>query len=231
MEGSKPPEGEGRVYAAAGNRPLIHLLSARTHRVLDIGCGTGGNAALTKSRFPHSEVYGVTHSVAEAEAAGQYMRHCWIADIEGQHPSDLADERFDTQIFSHVLEHLRDPADVLARFGKLLAAGGQILIAVPNVLSWRMRIRFLLGDFEYEAGGVLDDTHLRFFTYFTADRMLLSKAPELELASKTASGNVPLWLWRRHILPIGWSHKIDEWGCQRWPNLFGDQILIRAIKR
>ena len=134
-------------------------------------------------------------------------------------------------VFSHVLEHLQDPAAVLARFSRLLRSRGQVLIAVPNILSWRMRAQFLLGRFEYGSAGELDDTHLRFFTYFTADQYLLSKSPDLQVASKAASGSVPLWWLRRHFFPQVWNEYIDQWGCRHWPNLFGDQVIIKAVKR
>jgi hypothetical protein len=130
-----------------------------------------------------------------------------------------------------VLEHLRDPAAVLAHFTLLLRKDGEILIAVPNVLSWRNRLQFLGGDFEYESEGALDDTHLRFFTYFTADKFLLSKSPCLELAHKTVSGSVPLWWLRRYVFPRRLTEYFDRWGCRHLPNLFGGQVLIRAIKQ
>jgi hypothetical protein len=112
-----------------------------------------------------------------------------------------------------------------------LNSGGQVLIPVPNILSWRMRLQFLRGVFEYESAGELDDTHLRFCTYFTADQYLFSKSPDLEVTHKTASGSVPLWWLRRHVLPQAWSEHIDQCGCRHWPNLFGGQVLIMAVKR
>jgi len=199
--------------------------------VLDVGCGAGDNALIVNARYPTCQVYGITHSSAEAEIAGKVMAHCWVFDLEGDLPPDLADQTFDALIFSHVLEHLRDPAAVLTRFISLLREGGQVLIAVPNVLSWRMRMQFLFGRWEYESAGVLDDTHLRFFTYYTADQFLLSGAPNLSVLSKTATGSVPLWLLRRHLLPKSWCVRLDQWGCRHWPNLFGGQILIKAVKK
>ena len=220
-----------RVYSNQGNPPLIDLLGKDCNRLLDIGCGAGDNAALVKSIYPECEVFGITHSAVEAEHAKRYMTYCWVCDIEKEMPTDLAGKSFDALIFSHVMEHLRDPATVLAHFTSLLRSGGEILIAVPNVLFWRMRIQFLWGNFEYESAGVLDDTHLRFFTYFTADRYLLSKSPDLDLARKTASGSVPLWWLRRYVFPRRWIEFIDKWGCCYLPNLFGGQVLIRAVKQ
>jgi len=228
--GITPPVPD-RVYSNHGNSPLIDLLGTDCKRLLDIGCGAGDNAVLVKARHPKCDVFGITHSAAEAELAKEHMAQCWVFDIEKELPADLDHQSFDVLIFSHVLEHLRDPAVVLARFLQLLRRGGQVLIAVPNVLSWPMRYKFLLGYFEYESAGVLDDTHLRFFTYFTADQYLLSKSPDLKVSTKLASGSVPLWWLRRHVFPRRCSESIDQWGCRRWPNLFGGQVLIRAVKR
>ncbi|RUQ32306.1 MAG: class I SAM-dependent methyltransferase [Candidatus Competibacteraceae bacterium] len=219
-----------RIYANVGNLPLIDLLEGDVQRVLDIGCGAGDNAALIRARFPYAQISGVTVSPAEAEVARPLFDNCWLFDIEADLPPDLQQAQFDTLVFSHVLEHLREPALVLSRFMLLLQPGGQILIAVPNVLGWRQRIQFLAGRFEYESTGVLDDTHLRFFTYFTADRYLLADCPELQVIHKGATGSVLLWWLRRYVLPTSWSAAIDRLGCARWPNLFGGQVLIKAVK-
>jgi len=132
-------------------------------------------------------------------------------------------------IFSHVLEHLSNPNIVLSKFTSLLRVGGQVLIAVPNVLSWRMRLQFLFGRFEYESAGVLDDTHLRFFTYYTADQFLFSDTSNVKLQCKSVTGSVPLWVLRRHVFPKSWCDFIDRLGCRHWPNLFGEQIILRAV--
>lgn len=224
--------GPDRIYSNHGNGPLIDLLipCGEIKRVLDIGCGAGDNAILVKSKFPGCEIFGITRSAAEARRAERHMTRCWVFDIERELPGELVRETFDILIFSHVLEHLRDPDIVLNRFSRLLRKGGHVLIAVPNVLSWRMRIQFLLGRFEYESAGTLDDTHLRFFTYFTAAEYLLSKSQDLRVTYIGASGSVPLWWLRRHILPAKLARSIDSWGCRHWPNLFGGQVLIRAVK-
>ena len=231
LDGEKTLQVAERVYCNAGNPPLIDLLGKGCNNLLDIGCGAGDNAVLVKSVYSECKVFGVTQSIAEAALTQGRMVKCWVFDIERGLPNDLEDQLFDCLIFSHVLEHLRDPAEVLARFSRLLRKGGQVLIAVPNILSWRMRLQFLMGNFTYESAGVLDDTHLRFFTFFTADRYLLSRSPDLEVSCKTASGSVPLWWLRRHVFPQAWSERIDQWGCRHWPNLFGGQVLIKAVKR
>jgi 2-polyprenyl-3-methyl-5-hydroxy-6-metoxy-1,4-benzoquinol methylase len=221
--------GSDRVYGGNGNESLLNLMKSQPARILDVGCGSGDNAAIIKSRFPSSEIVGITRSTKEADLARKYMKQILIFDLENGIPADLVCQQFDTIICSHVLEHLREPALTLLHLTKMLRNGGQILIAVPNVLSWRMRMQFLLGNFEYQTSGVLDDTHLRFFTYKTSDRLLL-KSTELQIEYKSVTGNVPLWWLRRYILPKKWCCYIDRWGCRKWPNLFGNQTMIIATK-
>jgi 2-polyprenyl-3-methyl-5-hydroxy-6-metoxy-1,4-benzoquinol methylase len=218
-----------RIYKNHGNAPLLALIDSEPRRVLDVGCGAGDNAGLISAKYPGCEIHGVTHSAAEAEIAKLRMKTCWVFDIEKEIPAELTAMKFDAVILSHVLEHLRDPAAILDRFASLVLRGGCVIIAVPNTLSWGMRWQFLRGNFEYRSDGVLDDTHLRFFTFVTADRYLLAKSRKLKLVSKSVTGSVPLWLLRRYLLPKNWSACIDGLGCRIWPNLFGDQVLIKAV--
>jgi 2-polyprenyl-3-methyl-5-hydroxy-6-metoxy-1,4-benzoquinol methylase len=224
-----PVDVQNRIYKNHGNAPLLALLDNEPRRVLDVGCGAGDNAGLIKTKYPGCEIHGVTQSAAEAQIAKAWMTACWVFDIEREIPAELSAMRFDAVIFSHVLEHLRDPAAILNRFEHLVLRGGCVIIAVPNTLSWAMRWQFLRGNFEYRSDGVLDDTHLRFFTFVTADRYLLAKSLKLKLVSKSVTGSVPLWWLRRYLLPNSWSSFIDGLGCRIWPNLFGNQVLIKAV--
>ena len=224
-----PLVNDDRIYKNGGNAALIARLSAVPCRLLDVGCGAGDNMRLLQQRFPDCELHGVTHSEAEAKIAEQWSQRCWVFDIENGIPEPLNAIRFDTMILSHVLEHLRDPAVVLQRLSGLLSPGGCVLIAVPNVLSLAMRWQFMRGRFDYRKDGVLDETHLRFFTYLTADQYLFGKSTDLKLISKTVSGSVPQWWLRRHLLPNEWSSSIDRLGCRLWPNLFGEQVLLKAV--
>jgi SAM-dependent methyltransferase len=220
-----------RVYKNEGNHPLISLIEGECLQVLDVGCGSGDNAVLIRKRFPGCVVDGITHSQSEAAVAGNHLRDCWVFDIEGEVPDAVRARSYDVLIFSHVLEHLREPANIVAAFSPLLKTNGALLIAVPNVLSWRMRAQFMAGDFTYTETGILDVTHLRFFTYHTADTFLLAQSSNVILRSKTVEGSFPLWWLRRYVLPRSAASRIDSWACRRWPNLFGEQVLIKAEKR
>ena len=220
-----------RIYKNDGNYPLIGMMERECLEVLDVGCGSGDNAALIRKRFPGCAVDGITHSESEAALARKHMRDCWVFDIESPIPGPVQERSYDALIFSHVLEHLREPARTVSSFSRLLRTNGTLLIAVPNVLSWRMRAQFLRGNFTYTETGILDVTHLRFFTFHTADEFLLEASRDLVLQSKIADGSFPLWWLRRHVLPVSASSWIDSWACRRWPNLFGEQVIIKAAKR
>src|ERR1700730_5754347 len=140
-----------RVYKNQGNPPLVALLPRDFYQILDVGCGAGDNAALMKRDCPSCRIFGITGSTREAELARQYMVDCFVFDIEGPIPNDLSLPMFDVLVFSHVLEHLREPAKVLSKFLKYLVEDGEVLIAVPNILSWRQRLQFLVGRFDYQA--------------------------------------------------------------------------------
>jgi 2-polyprenyl-3-methyl-5-hydroxy-6-metoxy-1,4-benzoquinol methylase len=225
-----PPDYSGRIYANAGNPGVIAMVGRRARTVLDVGCGAGDNAALLKARDPAPTICGITASEEESALARRHMETVWVMDLEAPLPKELASSRFDTILCSHVLEHLRDPAEVVARLAQLLAPGGQMVIAVPNVLSWRQRFDFVAGRFVYTSGGVMDETHLRFYTYETAPRYLLTKAPALRIVEQRAVGSVPLWFLRRKVLSARLCAWIDEEATRLRPNLFAVETILLAEK-
>jgi len=220
-----------KIYTNDGNAAVVSLIDRNARDVLDVGCGTGGTATLLRTRDPHKRLYGITGSSAEAELARPRFEHCWVADLEGQLPASLLEHRFDVVICAHVLEHLRQPQHVLRQLVQLLRPGGQCVVAIPNVVSWRQRWQFFRGRFEYQADGVMDATHLRFYSYWTAVPELCSGIPDLCVEHLRVTGSVPLWLLRRHVLPTAWAARLDDAGCRTWPNLFGNEILIDCKKK
>jgi SAM-dependent methyltransferase len=220
----------GGVYKNEGNLLLLDLLAPNVKTILDIGCGAGDNARMIRVRRPTAQIVGITLSSEEAQLAQQYLSNVHVADLDSSDLSFLGNCYFDAIILSHVLEHLKDPVALLRRVLAYLPPGGQVLIAVPNVLEYKCRLRFLMGQFEYEDCGIMDRTHLHFFTWYTADRDLIYPIKELRIVTKIAEGAAPLWILRRSIFRANLSRSIDAFCVRLLPNLFGWQIVMAAMR-
>lgn len=137
-------------------------------RVLDVGCSSGYFCKDLKDRGCY--VIGVEVSEAEAEAAKLYCDQVIIGDVE-EMTVPFSSGFFDVIIFGDVLEHLNRPDLTLTRLGRFLAPTGMVIASIPNVAQVRIRLKLLLGKFEYCNCGILDLTHLRFFTLKTAKKL------------------------------------------------------------
>ncbi|MCS4058437.1 class I SAM-dependent methyltransferase [Salinibacter ruber] len=223
-------EAAQKVYTNSGNDKLISYLSCDCEKILDVGCGAGDNAILIRQKCPSSKVFGITISEKEKEKADNRMHTCWLCDVEKKIPKKVRDKKYDAIIFSHVLEHLRSPSNVLNEMIELLRSGGEILIAVPNVLRIENRLKLLCGKWEYENTGIMDNTHLRFFTYYNAYEYLLKDIDRIDLVTKRSSGHFPLGPLRQYVFPKVVSGAIDGMALNTFPNLFSIQIILKAKK-
>jgi len=160
-------------YLEDVNWALLELWGERTGLdVLDVGCGR----ATTSERIQQlgNRVTGIEQSAEAADVARERLDAVVTADLTDVDAARaaLGNRRFDAILFADVLEHLPWPSDTLRRYAPLLAPGGVVLVSLPNVALWSVRLRLLLGRFDYEDTGVLDRTHLRFFTRRTMDALL-----------------------------------------------------------
>jgi SAM-dependent methyltransferase len=163
----------------------------------------------------------------EARRASRFIEDVYIEDLDATHLKFLRQPKFDLIIASHVLEHLKNPIRLVSLLAQRLEPRGQLLIAIPNVLTIKNRWRFACGRFEYEESAVMDRTHLRFFTWHTADRYLVNPVVGLTLVTKVAEGAAPLWFLRQ-ILPKNLTAALDQGGTRLFPNLFGNQVILDA---
>ena len=132
--------------------------------VLDLGMGTGGLGKYLAARQSIT-LDGVTLSDKEAQRAGTAYRQVVVADLDNADLTQLfAGQRYDRIVCADVLEHLKNPERILQQCQQLLQPGGQLLTSVPNVAYCGLLAELLQGDFEYRPEGLLDSTHLRFFT-------------------------------------------------------------------
>jgi O-antigen biosynthesis protein len=110
-------------------------------------------------------VVGIEIDPRAAAEASAHAERVIVGDAETLDLDEhLGDERFDAVLFADVLEHLRDPAAVLRRVRPFVADGGVIVASIPNVAHVSVRLALMRGEFRYREVGLLDDTHLRFFT-------------------------------------------------------------------
>lgn len=131
--------------------------------VLDVGCWTGDLARALISRG--CRVSGVEIDEAAAERARQDLEGVVVTDLDSSVLSEhFAPGSFDAIVFADVLEHLKNPGRVLADAVSLLADGGRIVISIPNVTHGSLRLALLQGRWAYTEIGLLDQTHIQFFT-------------------------------------------------------------------
>lgn len=213
-----------KVYQNAGNLPLLELLKMLPagSRVLDCGCGSGDNARILQARGYC--VTGITISQQEQEQAAPYCQQVYLADLERGIPAE-AGHGYDAVLLSHVLEHLVHPRYVLRDASRVLAPAGLLAVALPNVLVYWNRWNFLRGRFEYTPRGIMDETHVHFYTFTTGQRLLTGNG--FTIVTAQVDGAFPLWKLRG-LLPASLSTAIEKIAGRCWPDLFGIQSLYLA---
>lgn len=144
--------------------------------VLELGCSTGFMGEyLVKNK--KCKVFGIEKNKIEAEIAKKKLNGVLVSDIEEkgiffETIKLTKGEKFDVILATSVLEHLKNPDLVLKNLKKILTKDGIIIISTPNIAHWKMRLSLLKGEFEYSDYGVLDNTHLRFFTIKSLKKIL-----------------------------------------------------------
>lgn len=145
----------------------------RYARVLELGCADGSMSRLLKQHCEAS-IIGVEQNPHAASQARCFCDDVLTENLDDPHSLDaLEGEKFDVVTLVDVLEHLQHPQALLQRLKPLLLDEGCLLLSVPNVAHASVRLELLRGDFNYEANGILDRTHLRFFTATTLQHTLI----------------------------------------------------------
>ncbi|HXA23293.1 MAG TPA: methyltransferase domain-containing protein [Acetobacteraceae bacterium] len=161
-------------YPDHPNTDLLERIPLGAAVVLDVGCGTGPLGAAYRRFNPRARLLGIDSDPAAAALAAQRLDEVAVVDVEENPLPFELDRPIDCIIYGDVLEHLRDPWPVLRRHIAALSEDGTILICVPNVEHWSFADRLLRGTWDYEPSGLLDDTHLRWFSLETMRKGLLA---------------------------------------------------------
>ena len=159
-------------YFQSPREDLIELINGTGLTILDIGCGAGATGKRLLETGKAKWVTGVELIPAQAAIARQSLSQVLVGDIS-QIKLDWPPEYFDCIIAGDVLEHLASPGSILRILRQFLRADGLLIASIPNVRHWWVvRDLVIRGEWRYAASGVMDETHLRFFTKRSACRLL-----------------------------------------------------------
>jgi|GEM_PF-1362752 len=156
-------------YYQGVNYSILNFINPRATYVLDIGCAQGNLGYLIKQKFG-SRVFGIEAFAPAAEKAKTKLDKVYIGDIES-FKFPFSEEMFDHIIFGDVLEHLYDPWGILSKVKPYLKKDGTIISSIPNVGHISVLTELLIGKWTYRDSGLLDKTHLRFFTLSEIKKM------------------------------------------------------------
>lgn len=163
-------------------------LVGKNKRVIDFGCATGYLARLLTNRG--CEVIGVEVNSNAAKVAENYCDEVIVADLDFVSLNDIlsnqiSKEKFDIAIFGDILEHLRNPWKVLEETRNILKPQGYVIASIPNIAHGAIRLALLKGNFEYKQLGILDNTHLRFFTRETVEKLFEDSGYLIDVIERT----------------------------------------------
>ncbi len=195
------------------------------NKVLDVGTATGMLARLCPNKS--LRFFGVETNADWAQVASSFYEKIWVQSI------DVMDEEllkgYNAVILGDILEHLSAPEVVLKKLVSLQASDSIFIISVPNIANFWVRLNLLLGRFDYADRGILDRTHLRFFTRKTLIEMI--KNAELTVVSVQVT-TVPLELVSTFFVsPSGKAlHAVFAWLTLLFPTFLGYQFIVEAKK-
>ena len=217
-----PAEYEFKENDGSSHAVLLRMLGELPpSRVLDLGCSSGLLAE--KVRALGHFVVGVDRSTAPGirDRTDAFFE----ADLAEGIPQQVG-AGYDAVIAGDVIEHLPDPRQALGEVQRVLRPGGQLFLSVPNFSHWYPRVRVGLGLFGYDRRGILDDTHLRFFTRRSLRRLV--RRAGYDILEESATG-LPLGVVSKGGRVASVVRRADELLVRVRPTLFAYQFLLRCI--
>lgn len=155
------------------NPDLLNFIPIESKKIIEVGCSSGALAREFKKISSNYYWLGIEIDSAYSELAKRHCDESIVLNIENA-PKDFWEKtkNADCWIFGDTLEHLQDPWAILKLIRENISHKGSIVACIPNVQHWSIQAKLSIGDFRYESSGLLDMTHLRWFTRQTIIEML-----------------------------------------------------------
>ncbi len=165
------------------NQDLLGLIPPTARRVVEVGCMHGAMARAYRAKNPAVDYVGIDIDPDYAAVAASACNQALAGDIETFTPAAF-DKLFpsDCWIFGDCLEHLRDPWRIVSTIRAGIDADGCLLACIPNAQHWSVQMRLATGLFRYEDSGLMDRTHVRWFTRVTMIEMFIKAGWKIETA-------------------------------------------------
>lgn len=184
--------------------------------VLDVGCSAG---VLARDLVAQGSVVdGIEYDPLDAAEARSVCRQVLVGDLETMEIT-LEPGAYDVVLCADIIEHLRNPAAALARLRPLLKPDGRLVVSVPNIANWSQRLTHLLGRWDYQDRGLMDRTHLHFFTH----RTIRTTLEEAGFRVLNVDVSCPLPVLRREPFT-----RAAHWLALRRKNLLAYQFIVTA---
>lgn len=165
-----------KSYFIHDRTDIFKLVPRDARRVLDVGCGTGTLGKRLKDLG--MELIGIERDPDSCKEAERYLDKAICCDAENAE-LDFEEKSFDCIIYGDILEHFYDPQAVLKKYRRYLKDDGFIVASIPNVRYYKMLIRLLCGTWDYVDSGMLDISHIRFFTLINIKEMFCEAGFEI----------------------------------------------------
>ncbi len=195
--------------------------------VLDVGAGTGTFAEKV-IREKHADVMCVEPDAPRAEHARSRGLNVFTGTV--QEFAETTERRFDVAILADVLEHLTYAAPILTTIRSLLKDDGRLLVSVPNAAHWTIRESLLRGRFDYDVTGLMDATHVRWYTLDSLRRLLSACGFAVEEHAGSLGGMLPAYERRLPwtALPERYRFGVLRRLVRAFPGAFSLQHIVRA---
>jgi 2-polyprenyl-3-methyl-5-hydroxy-6-metoxy-1,4-benzoquinol methylase len=179
--GASAYEQKSQEYFSGARRQIEPLLPKFSERVLEVGCGSGGTIRWLKQNHRVGKSWGIELFEPAGRLAQPSMDHLQIGNAEELIATVWPAQQFDLVLCLDVLEHMTDPWRFVEQLAQRVAPSGQLIASIPNVRCLHTLIPLLLrGEWTYTDEGLLDRTHLRFFTRKTALDLLCVNGLQLQ---------------------------------------------------